>query len=170
MVSTRQNSFEPTRVRHTILCLLALVGVLFLIAGCGGGGGGGKEPGRSTGKTTTGGGEKTRTGPRGTRPGPPPKPGTVLKDFNVTVASKTSAKITLTLGKAADLALQVRKMVGGKPQKVGRVPFGPKPAGKVTINWNLKVANKPLTPGTYQLQMRGKGGAGKSVPKTVKIP
>lgn len=167
MLSTRQNTAGPTRALHTIASLLALVGVLVLLAGCGGGGG--NPPGSSTGKTTIGGGEKTRTAPRGTRPGPPPKPGTVIKDFNIQVTSKTAAKITLTLGKAADLSLQVRHVVGGKPQKVGRVPFGQKPAGKVTVNWNLKVNNKALTPGTYQVQMRGKGGAGKSLAKTIKV-
>jgi hypothetical protein len=164
MDSIRKNPFDLTRGRGwTAAAVLTVLAVLALLtAGCGGGGG--SKTGGSTSTEPT----KTRTGP-GPRPGPPPKTGSVLKNFNVEVVSKTEAKITLTLGKAADLSLLVKKAAGAKPEKVGRVPFGPKPAGATTINWNLKIAGKQLTPGKYEVQMRGKGGAGKSVPKTITV-
>jgi hypothetical protein len=169
MVSTHENPDGRSAARSRAPLALAAAAAL-LVAGCGGGGGGASTDKEGAGKTsTTEDGEKVRTAPRGTKPGPPPATGSVIRSFNVTVASKTQARVTMTLTKPTEVLLVVRKVVGSGEQKVGRVPFGEKPKGDVTINWNVRVNGKQLAPGRYRVQMRGRG-AGKSVPQVITVP
>ena len=39
-------------------------------------------------------------------------------------------------------------------RRVGRVPFGPQPKGRITITWDHKVNGKRLPAGTYRITMR----------------
>jgi hypothetical protein len=153
---------RPARLALTLVLLLLLVP---LAAGCGGGGnegGGGKEGDK--GKTGT-----DRTTTRGAKPGPKPKPGSMIQNFAVNVASPTSATVTARLTKASELNLRVRKVAGSETTRVGRVPLGQKPAGNLSVPWNLKVEGKQLAAGRYEVALRGRG-AGQSRPLTITVP
>jgi hypothetical protein len=43
---------------------------------------------------------------------------------------------------------------------VGRVPFGPRRAGRARIRWSLRVNGRPLAPGTYLVTPRSVTAAG----------
>lgn len=138
--------------------LALLLMVVPVAAGCGGGG---DEGGSTNGKagTTKKPADKTK---------PKPAPGSAIKDFAVNV-SGGKATITANVTKPADLSLRVKKVDGSKKTKVGRVELGRKPAGRVSLPWDLKVKGKRVAAGRYELTLRGKG-VGQSKPTTVTIP
>jgi hypothetical protein len=149
-----------TRVwtRHASRLAVGFVSVAFAAGGCGGGGdeGQGGQGGGNGGATET----KAKA---------KPKEATVITDFKVAVLSPQQARITATLERPAALDLRVRRQAGDNNTKVGNVGFGRRPQGPVSINWNLRVAGKQLTPGTYQLVMRG-DPAGRSERIEITVP
>jgi hypothetical protein len=87
------------------------------------------------------------------------------------VVSPTRATITATLTRASPLALQVRRLVGSDTRvKVGKIALGNKPAGRSTINWDLKADGKKLSPGRYRIVLRAGKTAGKSYPRVITVP
>lgn len=147
--------------RHASWLAVGLVSVAFTAAACGGG----QDEGQG-GQGGDGGGTQTQA--KTAEKGPSkPKAGAVIQDFEVDVASAQQARITATLTRAQELSLRVRRPQGENDTKVGKVKFGRKPAGPVTINWNLRVAGKPLPPGRYQVVLGGPAGNSERVDITV---
>ena len=143
--------------------LLAACALAIPVAGCGGDSKDGKS-----GTTKTNGGKADKRKAKG----PKPAAGSQIKDFKVQVVNPSQAKLSATLAKASpDVSMQVRRSAagGGEGTKIGKVPFGKKPAGAVTISWNLKVEGKTLVPGRYQLVLRGRD-VGKSREATITVP
>lgn len=54
----------------------------------------------------------------------------------------------------ASIGILVERIQGTRHVPVGRVPFGPKRAGRVEIRWNLKVAGHKLPSGRYLITLR----------------
>lgn len=141
-------------------------------AGCGGGGGGGGTgteggSGTGTGGTTTT-DKKDPNRPRGEKPGERPADGTVLKDLKVEIAG-ASATVTASLDKPTEVSMAVKRVGGAEKDKLGRVKFGPKSAGPMSATWDLRVDNKRLPPGEYEVQLKGRG-TGNSKPITITVP
>lgn len=167
--TTTRAHVRPSRLAALLSALILLAAVA---AGCGGGGGG---RGTGTGGTGTGTGGTTTTDkpkdpnrPRGEKPGERPADGTVLKDLKVEIKG-ASATVTATIGKPTEVSLAVRRIGGTEKDKLGRVKFGPKSTGPMTATWDLRVDNKKLPPGDYEVQLKGRG-TGNSKPVKITIP
>lgn len=157
---------ETSPARHPAKLALTLVLLLLLVplaAGCGGGGdeGGGGQGGGDNGKTAT---TKTTAGGK-----PAPEPGSMIKNFAVRVSSANQATITANLAKPSALTLRVHRIAGTERTPVGKVALGSKPAGQVSIPWDLRVEGKQLPPGRYRVTLRTRD-AGRSTPATITVP
>ena len=151
---------------HASWLAVGLVSVAFAAAGCGGGG----DEGQGGQSGDGGNGGSTETQAKTTKDGKPkPEAGAVVQDFEVDVVSAQLARITATLVRPAPLELRVRREAGENNTKVGNVEFGRRPAGAVSINWNLQVAGKRLPPGRYLLVLSG-GQVGKSERVQITVP
>jgi hypothetical protein len=59
-----------------------------------------------------------------------------------------------TLARAAPLGILVQRLVGKRRIRIGRVPFGPHPTGRLRIRWNLRVNGHKLGNGRYLITLR----------------
>lgn len=79
----------------------------------------------------------------------------ILNCVVLTVPTPSGLTInTSALQANAPMGILVKRIVGRRLVRVGRVPFGPQPRGKRRIRWNLKVNGKRLPAGRYEITLR----------------
>jgi hypothetical protein len=64
------------------------------------------------------------------------------------------ALIGATLLQSGPVGILVERIVGNRRVRVGRVPFGPRPKGRLRIVWNGRVGGRALTEGRYLITLR----------------